>query len=68
MLGKRLNTSAASKGYKSKLPDYKKSELVITQRLAKDFSDWTPPTIEKRAESLTPDITEIWNFENPSRA
>jgi len=68
MLGKRLNTSAASKGYKKKKVDYKKSELVMTQQLAKNFKDWNKQAVETRAESLSPNITEIWNFDNPSRA
>src|SRR5258708_3102211 len=46
MLGKRLNTTAASKGYKKKKVDYKKSELIMTKQLANKFSDWNKQTIE----------------------
>jgi hypothetical protein len=67
ILGKRLNTSAASKGYKAKRTDYQKSELIMTQQLAEKFAEWDGQAIEKRAESLSPYITEIWNFDNPSR-
>jgi hypothetical protein len=52
MLGKRLNTSAASKGYKAKRTDYEKSELAMTQQLAKKFADWDSHTIEKRRNRL----------------
>lgn len=67
MLGKRLNTSAASRGYKTKLPEYKKSELVMAQELAKKFSKWDAASIEQRAQSMAKSITEIWDFDNPSR-
>jgi Protein of unknown function (DUF1524) len=67
MLGKRLNTSAASKGFKTKLTEYKKSELVMAKNLAKNFTQWNVAAIERRAKSMAKDITEIWSFDNTSR-
>lgn len=67
VLGTRLNTSAASKGYKSKVSEYKKSELVMAQELAKNFGAWNKKAVETRAESFSKSITDIWNFDNPSR-
>ena len=67
MLGKRLNTSAASRGYKTKSAEYKKSELVIAQDLAKKFSKWDTSSVVERAQSMTNAVTEIWDFDNPSR-
>ncbi len=67
MLGRRLNTSAASKGYKTKTTEYKKSELVMAQELAKKFSKWDTKSVVERAQSMTKAITEIWDFDNPSR-
>lgn len=67
ILGKRLNNNAASKGYKTKSSEYKKSELTMAQELAKNFSKWDANTVQKRAQSMTKAITEIWDFDNPSR-
>jgi hypothetical protein len=67
MLGKRLNTSAASNGFKTKLVEYKKSELAMARDLAKNFTQWNVAAVVKRAKSMTRAITEIWDFANSSR-
>jgi hypothetical protein len=68
MLGERLNNGAASKGYPAKRTAYyEKSELTMPQELAKAYSQWNGPSIIKRAESLARYITQIWDFNNPSR-
>jgi hypothetical protein len=68
MLGERLNNTAGSKGYANKRKlHYKTSELSMAQDLAKTYDEWNVTSIEKRADSLGPLITEIWNFDNPSR-
>lgn len=68
MLGERLNTGAASKGYPTKKKEYyEKSELVMAQELASSFSKWDSSSIIKRAESLGKYVTQIWDFNNPSR-
>jgi hypothetical protein len=68
MLGERLNTAAGSKGYTTKREHYQKtSELVMAQDIGKKYVKWGKDAIEKRAESLGPLITEVWDFDNPSR-
>jgi hypothetical protein len=68
MLGERLNSGAASKGYPTKQSDYyEKSELTMPQELAKTYSSWDVHSIMKRAESLGKYVTQIWDFNNPSR-
>ncbi len=70
MLGERLNasTGVANLGYPKKRAHYQKaSELVMAQQLAKDHSSWDEAAIKDRAKKLQPFITEIWNFDNPSR-
>lgn len=68
MLGERLNSAVANKGYAAKQAYYlKASELVMTTELAKTYTSWDETTIKDRAEKLTPYITEVWNFNNPSR-
>jgi len=68
MLGERLNSGAASKGYPTKRTDYyEKSELTMPQELAKTYSKWDAHSIIERAESLGKYVTQIWNFDNPSR-
>jgi hypothetical protein len=68
MLGERLNTSAASKGYPVKRSNYyEKSELEMPQELAKEYTQWDGPSIVKRAESFGKAVAQIWDFNNPSR-
>ncbi len=68
MLGERLNKGVANKGYAAKREHYQKaSELIMAKELAKKYDKWDAGTIKDRAESLSPYIVEIWNFDNPSR-
>jgi hypothetical protein len=68
MLGEKLNSGAANKGYPTKRTAYyEKSELTMPQELAKTYSQWDGPAIVKRAESFGKYVTQIWNFDNPSR-
>jgi hypothetical protein len=68
MLGERLNTGAASKGYTAKRTAYyQKSELTMAQQLASAYSHWDGPSIIKRAESLGKYVIQVWDFNNPSR-
>jgi hypothetical protein len=68
ILGKRLNREAANKSFATKKAGhYIKSELIMTQRLAKEFDAWDAAAMEKRAATLTGEVLEIWNFDNPSR-
>jgi hypothetical protein len=39
----------------------------MAQDIAKKYVKWGKDAIEKRAESLGPLITEVWDFDNPSR-
>jgi hypothetical protein len=70
MLGERLNASSgvANLGYPKKRAHYQKaSELEMAQQLAKDYTVWDESTIRSRAKKLEPYVTEIWDFDNPSR-
>lgn len=68
MLGERLNTAAASKGFKNKCEHhYKVSELTMAQEIAANFDKWDSNTVEARAKSLGTAITQVWSFENSSR-
>jgi hypothetical protein len=67
MLGERLNSGAASKGYDFKRKQYEKSELVMARKMAETYKTWNEAAIQERAQGLGPLINEIWNFDNPSR-
>lgn len=70
MLGERLNagTLVANLGFPAKRAHYQKaSELAMAQQIAKDYKAWDEAAIKDRATKLEPYITEIWNFDNPSR-
>ena len=68
MLGQRLNDAVENKGYPAKRAYYQStSELVMAQNLAKTYDVWNEETIRDRAKKLAPYITEVWNFNNPSR-
>jgi hypothetical protein len=70
MLGERINASSgvANLGYSKKRAHYQKaSELEMAQQLAKDYTVWDESTIKDRARKLEPHVTEIWDFDNPSR-
>lgn len=68
MLGRRLNTAVGNSGYAKKRPYYEKNtELLMTQKLAKDNTKWDQAAILKRAKQLLPLIIEVWDFNNPSR-
>jgi len=68
MLGERLNTGASSKGYATKRSQYyEKSELTMAQELAKAYLKWDVQAVIKRAESFGRLITQVWDFDNPSR-
>jgi hypothetical protein len=68
MLGERLNSGVANRGYPTKREHYKRvSELAMTQQLAKDYATWDEAKIKARAQKLAPYIVEVWSFDNPSR-
>ena len=67
MLGKRLNNTAASKGFPGKKEEYAKSSVVMSQEVASQYDKWGYKEIFARAKTLVPLVLEIWNFDNPSR-
>jgi hypothetical protein len=68
VLGKRLNRKAANKEFQNKRDlHYRSSEIEMTQRLAKSYDLWNEDSIKDRAKKLSEYVTEIWNFDNPSR-
>lgn len=68
MLGERLNHTSANGGFAKKKPLYEsKSELEISRRIAKEYKQWTSDSIKRRANGMFGDVSEIWNFDNPSR-
>jgi hypothetical protein len=68
VLGTRLNTSVANRGFMFKKDIYAKtSELKMAQAVAKDYKKWNAASVVKRAKTLAPLINEVWNFSNPSR-
>lgn len=67
MLGKRLNTEVANTGFAKKREHYeKKTELKITQQLAKDYNSWDVAAVQKRAKQLMSLVLQVWDFDNPS--
>ena len=68
MLGERLNQNVGNSEFKTKKQHYEKSsELEITKRVASEYSSWNEVSIRNRAENLVPLMTDVWNFNNPSR-
>jgi hypothetical protein len=67
ILGKRLNTDAANRGFAFKRDFYAKSELKMSQQVAAEYTTWDKTTIERQAKKLAPLVVEVWNFDNPSR-
>ena len=68
MLGERLNSEIANKGYAKKREYYQKTtELKMAQELAKEYAQWNESTVKDRAKKLAGSVVEIWSFDNPSR-
>lgn len=69
IFGKRLNREAANKEYATvkKLHYEQKSEVIMTQEIAREYSDWNEAAIKDRATKLAKRVVEVWNFDNPSR-
>lgn len=68
VLGKRLNTEAANRGFAFKRTEfYHQSELTMTQKVAAGYTKWNNGAVKKRAKDLAPLVVQIWNFDNPSR-
>ncbi|MGD1154192.1 MAG: HNH endonuclease family protein [Syntrophales bacterium] len=65
--GKKANRKAANNEYSVKRPRYEKSELTMTQDIARDYNDWNEKTIRNRAKTLAKSVVEVWDFNNPSR-
>ena len=68
MLGERINNDVANKGYDKKRAHYQKAtELKMAQDLAKAYTKWNEANVKDRAQKLIPYVTDIWQFDNPSR-
>jgi hypothetical protein len=69
MFGERINNKASNAEYEPvKRADYaKKSELLITQQIAKDYAAWNENSIRDRASKLAEIVLDVWDFNNPSR-
>jgi len=68
VLGTRLNGGVGNKEFSVKKSIYAKTtELEITKKIAKDYTDWNVKNIEDRATKLTKPMLEVWDFENSSR-
>jgi hypothetical protein len=57
--GKR-NNKIGNACYDKKRPAYKKSDIVMTQKIAKEFTSWGVPEIVKRAADLANLAIELW--------
>lgn len=66
MLGNKLNEGVGNAGFQKKKDVFKKSEVTMTQDIAKHYTAWGKAEIEKRAEMLTKHVLSTWDFDNPS--
>jgi pyrimidine operon attenuation protein/uracil phosphoribosyltransferase len=67
IFGKRANRKAANAEYAIKHPRFQDSKVVMTAEIAKQYDHWDEKTIIDRAGKLAKLVTQIWNFDNPSR-
>ncbi|MGZ5528873.1 MAG: DUF262 domain-containing protein, partial [Limisphaerales bacterium] len=68
ILGERLNKGVGNGEFPVKKECYgKNSELLITQNIAKDYTEWNVKNIQDRAAKLLAPVLEVWNFQNSSR-
>jgi hypothetical protein len=67
IIGGKLNSSLANKGFASKKLRYGKStEVEMSQEIARTYNVWDQATVKKRAVALGALLVSIWNFDNPS--
>lgn len=67
IFGKRANRKAANAEYAIKRPRFQDSKVVMTAEIATQYEHWDENTIIDRAGKLAKLVTQIWNFDNPSR-
>ena len=67
IFGKRANRKAANDEFVDKAPRYAQSKILMTNHIAKNYSQWDETTIQERAKKLSKLVVRVWNFDNPSR-
>lgn len=67
IFGRRANRKAANAEYAAKRPRFQASKVAITTEVGKHYDHWDEKTIVDRAGKLAKLVTQIWNFDNPSR-
>ena len=63
LLSARLNTSLRNAAFSDKKPKYAESDLIITQEIAANYSDWGQLSIRQRQSDLAESAVEIWKFQ-----
>ena len=66
LLSKPLNQQAARGSFREKIVHYRKSEIKLTQQIAKEYRNWTPVQIFERSTKLARVIIDVWR--GPSKA
>lgn len=61
LLGKRFNQVISNSDFNRKHQEYVKSELKVTQDLAREYIKWDPSIIDERAETIYKDIQKIYS-------
>jgi hypothetical protein len=67
IFGKKANKKVENFEYKVKQPKYLASAVVMTNKLATNYTNWDEVTILDRAKQLAGLVVQVWNYDNPSR-
>lgn len=62
LLPSSSNRSAANAEYSEKRPVFQQSGFAITEKLAQDYSEWTPSHIAARQTWMADQATSIWRI------
>lgn len=62
LLGTKLNIVASNNPFRSKLSEYKKSNIQLTRRIVKKFKKFRFSEVEERSKDLAQKTIRIWRF------
>lgn len=60
ILYKRLNQIATNDPYEKKIESYKKSDLKLTQEVAKKYKTWSVETIKQRSKKIAEEFSALY--------
>ncbi len=62
LLGQELNIKASNNPFKSKLEQYKQSNITLTKEIVEKYIDFRFEEIENRSLEMSQRVCDLWNF------